>query len=70
MRRLLVKANVVPSSPILVTLVTEALGSSVTSQKTVFFIVTAVKTSNLTLGDWIQSPSSGGAYSVGPSRYS
>jgi hypothetical protein len=55
---LLVTANVIPSSPILVTLKTEALRSSerrflqephgVTSQKTAFFIVTAVKTSNLT----------------------
>jgi hypothetical protein len=53
-RRLLVTANVVPSSPILVTLMMETLSSSetspqgVTSQKTAFFIVTAVKTSNLT----------------------
>jgi hypothetical protein len=57
-RRLLVAASVVPSSPILVTLIKEALGSfetsvltrphGVTSQKTTFFIVTAVKTSNLT----------------------
>jgi hypothetical protein len=53
-RRLLVTANVVPSSPILVTLMKEALISSETSvltratQKTQFFIVTAVKTSNLT----------------------
>jgi hypothetical protein len=56
-RRLLVTANV-PSSPILVTLMMEALSSSetsvltratgITSQKTAFFIVTAVKTSNLT----------------------
>jgi hypothetical protein len=48
----------VPSSPILITLMKEALGSSETSvltratwrtsQKTPFFIVTAVKTSNLT----------------------
>jgi hypothetical protein len=58
---LLVIANVVPSSPILVTLMMEVLGSSetsvltrlqephgVTSQKTTFFIVTAVKTSNFT----------------------
>jgi hypothetical protein len=43
-RRLLVTANVVPSSPILVTLMMEAL----TSHKTTFFIVAAVKTSNLT----------------------
>jgi hypothetical protein len=58
MRRLLVTASVVPSSPILVILMREALSSSetsalqephgVTSQKTPFFIVTAVKTSNLT----------------------
>jgi hypothetical protein len=56
-RRLVVTANV-PSSPILVTLMMEALSSSecrllqephgVTSQRTAFFIVTAVKTSNLT----------------------
>jgi hypothetical protein len=56
-RRLLVTANF-PSSPILVTLMTEALVPLerrfseephwVTSQKTAFFIVTAVKTSNLT----------------------
>jgi hypothetical protein len=58
--RLLVMANVVASSPILVTLMKEAISSSetrllqephgVTSQKTPFFIVTAVKTSNLTNG--------------------
>jgi hypothetical protein len=55
-RRLLIRANVVPSSPILVTVMNEALSSfetSVltrvkTSQKTLSFIVTAVKTSNLT----------------------
>jgi hypothetical protein len=54
-RRLLVTASVVPSSPILVTSTKEALSSSetpvfteATSQKTLFFIVTAVKTSNLT----------------------
>jgi hypothetical protein len=57
-RRLLVIASVVPSSSILVTLMKEALSSSetsaltephgVTSKKTTFFIVTAVKTSNLT----------------------
>jgi hypothetical protein len=56
--RLLVTARVVPSSPILVTLMKEALSSpkrqflqeshGVTSQKTAFFIVTAVKISNLT----------------------
>jgi hypothetical protein len=58
MRRLLVEACIVPSSPILVTLMKEALDfsetrflqepHSVTSQKTPFFIATAVKTSNLT----------------------
>jgi hypothetical protein len=57
-RRLLVTANVVPSSLILVTLMMKALSSSehrflqephgVTSQKPPFFIDTAVKTSNLT----------------------
>jgi hypothetical protein len=57
-RRLLVTASVVPSSPILVTLMKEVLvppkhhflqePHGVTSQKTPFFIVTAVKTSNLT----------------------
>jgi hypothetical protein len=57
-RRLLVTASVVPSSPIFVTLMKEALSSpkrrflqephGVTSQKTPFFIVTTVKTSNLT----------------------
>jgi hypothetical protein len=51
--RLLVTVNVVPSSPVLVTLMTEAILSSetpvftephgVTSQKMAFFIVTAVK---------------------------
>jgi hypothetical protein len=51
-------AMVVPSSPILVTLMKEAQSSSetsvlqdpygITSQKTPFFIVTAMKTSNLT----------------------
>jgi hypothetical protein len=51
--RLLVAACVVPSSPILVTLMKEVLGRflqephGVTSQKTPFFIVIAVKTSNL-----------------------
>jgi hypothetical protein len=45
--------SIVPSSPILVTLMNEALRSlqephGVTSQKTPLFIVTAVKTSNLT----------------------
>jgi hypothetical protein len=58
LRRLLVTANVVPSSPIFVTLMMEVLCSlkrrflqelqGVTFQKTAFFIVTAVKTSNLT----------------------
>jgi hypothetical protein len=58
-RRLLVTDNVVPSPPFIVTLMKEELSSSrtsvvlqephgVTSQKTAFFIVTAVKTSNLT----------------------
>jgi hypothetical protein len=49
--RLLVTANLIPSSPILITLMMEAIRFSeygVTSQKTAFFIVTAVKTSNLT----------------------
>jgi hypothetical protein len=54
--RLLVKATAVPSSPILVTLMMEALSYSetsvltrpTTSQKTPFFIITAVKTSSLT----------------------
>jgi hypothetical protein len=60
-RRLLVAVSVVTSSPILVTLIKETLGSSetrflqephgVTSQKTPFFTVTTVKTSSLTL--WI-----------------
>jgi hypothetical protein len=55
---LLVTASFIPSSPILVTLMKEALSSTetpvltsatrVTSQKTTFFIVTAVNTSNLT----------------------
>jgi hypothetical protein len=48
MRRLLVTANVVPSSPIFVTLMMEALSSLETSQITPFFVVTAVKTSDLT----------------------
>jgi hypothetical protein len=58
MRRLLVTANAVPSSPILVPLIREAIITSetsvltrahdVTSQKTQFFIITAVKISNLT----------------------
>jgi hypothetical protein len=65
MCRLLVTANV-PSSLILVTLMMEALSSSetsvlqephgVTSQKTPFFIVTAVKTSNLTLSLFVSIP--------------
>jgi hypothetical protein len=55
---IVVKASVVPSTQILVTLKKEALSSSerrflqephgVTSQKTTFFIVSVVKTSNLT----------------------
>jgi hypothetical protein len=57
-RGLLFTANVVPSSPILVTLIMEVIRSSetsvlterqgVTSQKTALFIGTAVNTSNLT----------------------
>jgi hypothetical protein len=56
-RRLLVTASVIRSSPILFTLMKEALSSSetsvhtshgVTSQKRSFFIVTAVRTSNHT----------------------
>jgi hypothetical protein len=57
-RRLLVAACVVPSSPILVTLLKEVQvppkrrllqePHGITSQKTLFFIVTALKTSNLT----------------------
>jgi hypothetical protein len=62
-RRLLVTANVVPSSPILATLMTEALISrrflkephGVTSQKTPFFIDTAVKTSNLIRRRWFDN---------------
>jgi hypothetical protein len=55
---LLVTANVVPNSPILVTLMMEAISSSETSvlirivrllQKQAFLIVTAVKTSNVTI---------------------
>jgi hypothetical protein len=56
---LLVATCVGPSSPIIVSLMKEALGSpkrrflqephGVTSQKTPFFIVTALKTSNLTI---------------------
>jgi hypothetical protein len=46
--RLLVTANVVPSSPITLTLMMEVILSSeisvLTSQKTALFIVTAVKT--------------------------
>jgi hypothetical protein len=58
LHRLLVTANI-PSSSILVTLMMEALSSSetsvledlhsITSEKMQFFIVTAMKTSNLTL---------------------
>jgi hypothetical protein len=52
MRRLLITANI-PSPLLLVTLMMEALRffqepHGVTSQKIAFFIVTAVKTSNLT----------------------
>jgi hypothetical protein len=60
LRRNTLTADVVPSSPILVTLVMDAICSSdtsalrflqephgVTYQKTAFFIVTALKTSNL-----------------------
>jgi hypothetical protein len=57
-RRLLVTASVVPSSPILITLIRRRYvppkcrliqePHGVTSQKTPFFIVTAVKVSNLT----------------------
>jgi hypothetical protein len=57
-RRLLVTANVIPSSPILVTLMMESYvppkrrflqePHGITSRKTPFFIVTAAKTSNLT----------------------
>jgi hypothetical protein len=48
--RLLVTANVVPSSLIIVTLMMEAIRSSVTSVLTraTWFTVAAVKTSNLT----------------------
>jgi hypothetical protein len=58
-RRLLVTSNVVPSSPILVTLIIEEIHPpkrrflqephGLTSQKTAFFIATVVKASNLTL---------------------
>jgi hypothetical protein len=57
-RRLLVTANVVPNSPIIITLIMVVLRSSktpalkkpheVTSRKTAFFIVIAMKTSLLT----------------------
>jgi hypothetical protein len=67
-RRLVVTASVVPSSPILVILMKEALSSSetlvlkephdVTSQKTPFFIITAVKTSNLTQVKTVRQTSS------------
>jgi hypothetical protein len=65
-RRLLVTACVVPSSPIFVTLMKKAPGPpkrrflqephGVTTQKTQFFIVTAVKTSNLTQKIDVSSP--------------
>jgi hypothetical protein len=64
MRQLLVRASVVPSSPILATLMKEAQippkrrflqePHGVTFQKTPFFIVTAVKTSNLTTKEWVR----------------
>jgi hypothetical protein len=49
-----IAANFVPSSPIFFNLMMEAIRSSETSvlttvQKAAFFIVTAVKTSNLTI---------------------
>jgi hypothetical protein len=55
MRRLLVTANIIPSSPILVTLMRQIPSKfrflqkprGVLSQKTAFFMVAAVKTSNL-----------------------
>jgi uncharacterized membrane protein len=55
--RMLVTANVAPNSPILVTLIMEAIGSSATLVLTTtrqrnipeeFFIVTAAETSNFT----------------------
>jgi hypothetical protein len=65
-RRLPITANV-PSSPILVTMMKEALSSSetsvltraqgVTCQKMPFFIVTAVKTSNLTRSELVPETS-------------
>jgi hypothetical protein len=58
LRQLLVTANVIPSSPILVILMMEVLHSpeswffqelqGLISQKTALFVTTAVKTSNLT----------------------
>jgi hypothetical protein len=61
--RLLVTANIVSSSPIFATLMMEAICPSetsiltkatrVTSQKTAFFMDTAVKTSNLIKVDFI-----------------
>jgi hypothetical protein len=66
MHQLLVTANVVPISPILVTLMMEALSSSATwflqephgvlPQKGAFFIINAVKTSNLTYCKLFQNP--------------
>jgi hypothetical protein len=59
-RRLLVTANVVPSSPIIVTLMMEVLRSSETSvlaraTRRNIFIVTAVKTSNRNIFHLTQS---------------
>jgi hypothetical protein len=63
-RSMLIIGNIVPSLPILVTLTMEAICSSetwflqephgATSQKTAFFIVTAVKTTNLTMNSGIR----------------
>jgi hypothetical protein len=58
MLRLIVNVNDVPNSPILVSMMMEVIHSSeasvvtratrLSSQKSAFFLVTAVKTSNLT----------------------